>query len=509
MKVTKWSIVLFVLLTGAQLSHAQNVPIFTQYYVSPYIYNPAYAGLEGKSSATLTYRKQWYGINDAPVTANFVYHTPLFLGLNMGINATQDNYGIFQSSSALLTLGYTVMLGWNHYLSVGVSGGAGFQNLNYDNINVNDPAYVGVYDKNSYLDGNAGIAYHIANFNLGFALPRIFETNIYPIQNFDTGTLALIKNYIVTADYMIYFGGDNFAFQPYVIYRSYDGFDPQIEGGGIFHIKNLIWVGGAYRQDFGIAGMAGVKLKGLFSFGYSYEIPTTKAEGINKSSHEAQITISLGKKNKRSKKYSTFLSGTRLQNPNKEKKEDINEEEKVKEEPIVEPQPVEEKPVEPEVEEQKEEIQKEEPVIEEKEEQAPIVPPVIEREVTKEPEDQKKPIKQEQAPVVISKAEPEKIQKQVPSNDKTPEVVKHGTHPFELESGHYVVVGVFGKYNNAIYLSDKLKAQGYNTSYGYISSKKLFYVVIHYADDPNITRKKRDELRKKKEFKNAWYLVIE
>ena len=298
------------------IGFTQNIPIYTQYIVNPYIYNPAYAGIEGKPTIGLTYRKQWTGITDAPTTANFVFHTPLFAGINFGLNVTQDNYGIFKSSSALLTVGYTIVLGWNHYLSLGISGGAGFQNIDFTNVNLSDPAFANLLSESTYLDGNVGIAYHIANFNLGISLPNIFQTETFPTEIFDTGTLGLISNYMITADYMIYFAGDNFAFQPYVLYRSFEEYTPQIEGGGIFHIKNVLWVGGAYRQDFGIAGLAGVKVKGNFSFGYSYEIPAVKATNINKTSHEIQLTISFGKKNNRSKKHATFLASNK---PQKEK----------------------------------------------------------------------------------------------------------------------------------------------------------------------------------------------
>lgn len=503
--------ILFILFFIATFNgFSQNIPIYTQYIVNPYIYNPAYAGLEGKSTVGLTYRKQWYGINNAPTTTNFVFHTPLFLGLNMGLNVTQDNYGIFKTSSALLSVGYTIGLGWNHYLSVGISGGAGFNNIDFTNVNPNDPAFGNIIEQNTYLDGNAGVAYHIGNFNVGVSLPRMFQTETFPTQTFDAGTLGLIKNYIITADYMLYFADDNFAFQPYALYRSYDGYTPQVEGGGIFHIKNLLWVGGAYRQDFGIAGMAGVKVKGSFSFGYSYEIPAVKATNINKTSHEILLTVSFGKKNKRSKKHATFLASKK---PEKEKKKKaVAKKEEPKEEPV------------------KEETQTNTLPEKETNNGGAIVAGAVVVAATNDDDKKEDLVVKETTPdpTPFQTTTPPPITVIPPPKDTTPiadvplvvktekveefkpaVVAKKGNHPFELDRGHYVVVGVFGVFENAVGYSDKAQSQGYDTEYGFNSDKKLFYVVIHYADDPEITRQKRDSLRKVKQFEKAWYLLVE
>jgi len=519
----------------------QNIPIYTQYIVNPYIYNPAYAGLEGKPSTALTYRKQWFGIIDAPTTTNFVFHTPVFAGLNLGLNVTQDNYGIFKSSSALLTAGYTLGLGWNHYISFGMSGGAGFQSIDYTNVNLNDPALANVLEQNTYLDGNAGIAYHKGNLNFGIALPRIFQTQTYPTETFDAGTLGLIKNYIITADYMVYFADDKFAFQPYALYRSYGGYSPQIEGGAIFHIKNLLWAGGSFRQDFGIAGLAGLKVNGNFSFGYSYEIPTTKASNINKTSHELQLTFSFGEKNNRSKKHATFLAS------NKPKKEKKKKEVVAKKEEVKEDEPPTEKPVTVAKKEETKEVKKiennpkDEPILNnpveevkevKKTETRPtdeVVSKLPTKEIINDTEINLKAKKEEEhktnsnidpfktVTTPTLEVEPRKKEsetKVITINSNKPRlepavIAKKGNHPFELNTGHYVVVGVFGVFKNAVRFSDKAQAQGYDTEYGFNSEKKLFYVVLHYADNPEITRQKRDKLRNNSQFSNAWYLLVE
>ncbi len=309
---------------------SQNIPIFTQYYTNPYIYNPAYAGLEGLSTFTLTHRRQWIGINDAPVTSNFVFHTAMKGGVNLGVNVTQDEAGIFKSTSGLVTFGYAVGFGYNQIISFGISGGASFNNVDLSRgVNINDPALSGVLDNNASLAGNAGIGYRIGNLNLGFTLPQLFKTESYGTDPFDKGEFDALSNYIVTADYMIYFGMGEHIIEPYVLYRSYQGYSSQFETGLIVQLRNLFWIGGAYRQNFGYAGMAGLKLSGNMSIGYAYEIPSNKVSGVNAATHEMQLTISIGEKKKRSKKYATFLASEQVITPKRPKKEKEKEKKKL------------------------------------------------------------------------------------------------------------------------------------------------------------------------------------
>ena len=450
----------------------QDIPIFTHYYANPYIYNPAYAGIEGRPTVSLTHRQQWVGIEDAPVTSNFTFHTPVVGGFNMGINVTQDKYGIFTSSGGLLSVGYSVPLGFNQYISFGLSGGAKYQNIDFADIDLSDPA-IGNIEASTILDGNAGLAYHIGGFSIGISLQNIFNTATFPEEDFEQGTLGLIRNYMITADYMLYFGRDEYIFQPYGSYRSYEGFASQYEAGAIFHIKHLLWVGGSYRQDFGIIGMLGIKLKSSFSVSYAYEVPATSAAGIDKSSHELHLNLAFGKKKDRAKKYTTFLASQRPKKPKKKKKE-------------------------------------------------PKVAPVVEdtvavEEIPEEPMSLLDSMNQggNKIRLIIVNEPPDRTAKKdsidmvVPVPIKPAAVTTKGNHPFELDKGHYIIVGAFGVAANAIRANDKLLEQGYDSDFGFSSDKNLFYVYILGENSAEGARIKRDELRKLPAFSKAWYLLVE
>ena len=476
-----WLTILIVVLNCTSL-FSQNIPIFTHYYANPYIYNPAYAGIEGQPTVSLTFRQQWLGIEDAPVTSNLTFHTPIVGGFNMGLNVTQDKYGIFKSSTALLTVGYNINLGFNQYLSFGISGGVGNQQLDPTGLDLSDPALANVLDQNAFLDGNAGLAYHIGGLNIGISLPKIFKTRIYPTSDFDTGELGLIKNYMITADYMLYFGNDEYIFQPYGSYRSFEGYSSQYEAGGIFHLKHLLWVGGSYRQDFGIIGILGVKLKSAFSVSYAYEMPTEKVNGINKMSHEIHLILAFGKKNDRAKSHATFLAS---QKPKKQKKK--NKEPKIA--LVVE-----------------DTVSIEEPVPADTASVVTLVDSLNQGG--------------NKIPLIISNEPPARTNVSTDAiNDnvlsignedlKPAAVTKKGNHPFEINQGHYVVVGTYGVVSNAVRVNDKLLTKGDDSDFGYSSDKKLFYVFLKTENSAKGARAQSDELRKMQEFSKAWYLLVE
>jgi len=494
------SIFLFLLIGVKGIS--QEFPLYSHYYLNPYLLNPAYAGIEGRPHVSLTHRRQWLGVEDAPITSNITFHTPVVAGFNIGLNITQDNFGIFQNSSGLLTLGYTVPLGFNQYLSFGASGGAIYQSIDPTNLDVSDPALAGVYDKSTKLDGNIGLAYHIAGFNIGFSLQNIFNNQTYPTENFEISELGLIRNYIITADYMLYFGNDDYILQPFGNYTSMEGYSTNWQAGLLFHLKHVLWFGASYRE-FGsfnstsgevldnniLAGLIGVKLNSSFTLSYAYEMPATIASGINYTTHEINLGIAFGNKKQRAKKYQTFIAS---QKPIRQKKE---EKDKEVEEPVDEDSVIVEDP-----------IIVEEPIIDDER-----VNEVIDslkqgnNNITVLIDDNADSTQQKQDSVKIISNDPIIEEKPQPP----PVVTTKGNHPFEIDQGHYVVVGAFGVVENAIRMNDKLLSRGLDGGFGYSSDKKLFYVYIKGEQTPEATRAQRDELRKIPEFKNAWYLRVD
>src|ERR1044071_9363684 len=96
MKKLTSSVLLFFLM---KVLSAQHNPLQSQYVLNRLVVNPAYAGADGFLSTTMSYRKQWLGVEGAPDTYAFTANTPLRTKrYNIGIIASQDNIAVLHQS---------------------------------------------------------------------------------------------------------------------------------------------------------------------------------------------------------------------------------------------------------------------------------------------------------------------------------------------------------------------------------------------------------------------------
>lgn len=461
---------LLVFFLASSTSFAQEISNFTQFYVNPYLINPSFAGIEGKTGMYMTYRSQWTDFEGAPEIGNLTFHSAINKSMGLGINLNNDRRSILNTSSAMASFAYSAMFTNTVFLRFGISAGAASNGVDFDMVGEADPALLTSLENNMFLIGNAGLSLHAGTFHLGVSMPDMFRPLLFSDQEFGY-ELQPAERFIVSASNRFYFGGDKHIFEPFVLYRYHQALPPQLEAAAILHLNHALWFGGSYKQDFGISATAGFKLPELFGIGYSYTFDNVGINKIASPTHEVSISLLLGKRKERSQKYS-FIST-------------IIEE--------MEPEPEEEEPIEEEV------AKVEEPEEEEPEEE------IVEEEV-EEPVDTEEV---ETGPVTDPGPDSDNGIDQRPENDERV-AVKKGSHLLELNIGEYVVVGVFSTFDNAEEYSDELFQMGYHgAQFGYISEKGYWYVFIHKTDDPVESRRVRDEMRKIPLFKDAWVLGVE
>ena len=90
-------------------------------------------------------------------------------------------------------------------------------------------------------------------------------------------------------------GNGAVALEPHVVYRVTETLPNQWEALAVLHLKELIWLGGSYRQDYGATALAGMNIKDFLAVGYAYEFANTLVNGIPDGTHEIQLRVNLGK----------------------------------------------------------------------------------------------------------------------------------------------------------------------------------------------------------------------
>lgn len=495
---------LFLLVLSSFLAKAQDQTNFTHFYLNPYLVNPSYAGIDGQTALSLIYRKQWMDVEGAPTIANFTLQTPVSPRVSFGISLTNDVRGLLNNSAALLTFGYNIPLADKAFIRFGISGGGTWNTVDMNKLESlnSDPALANILDNNAALTGNAGISFHINTFQLGASMPTMFSPSYLSEDAFNITEIKPFQSIIVNASNRFYFGDDKHIFEPSALYRINADLPPQFEVAGILHLNHVIWLGGSYKQDFGISALGGVKLQNALAIGASYSLQNSGMNELNSPSFEVSLNLLLGKRKKDAPLYS-FVNTVK----EKEKKP-IR---KSASELIAEKRKAEEEARKKKLEEEARKKQAEDEAkkrVEElaqkaREEEAQRAEEARAREAelarnNPPPPVETTPEPKEEVPAVVSP----------PSDQGRHETFRRGGHSKELGTGDYIIAGVFSSEANATRYTNGLKQLGYLASYGHLTEKQLWYVYVHRSQDINQARAERDKLRKLRMFKDAWLLTI-
>lgn len=499
MRLSRWTI--FLLVLTSSFAKAQDQTNFTQFFLNPYLLNPSYAGIDGQSALSLIYRKQWITIDGAPTIANFSLQSPISPRASFGLSITNDVKGLLNNSSALITFAYNVPLSEKAFMRFGISGGGTWNTVDMAKLETlsGDIALGNILDNNAALTGNAGISFHINTFQLGASMPTMFASSYLSDESFNITELEPFQSIIINASNRFYFGDDKHIFEPYALYRMNANLPPQFEVAGVLHLNHVIWLGGSYKQDFGISALAGVKLKNALAIGGSYSLQNSGTNELNSPSFEVSLTALMGKRKKDAPLYS-FVNTVK----EKEKKpvrksasEQIAEKRRLEEE-------ARKKQQEELAKQRKAEEEAKKKAEEEERKRAAEALAQKQREEEAERLRQEELAKNTPPPVDTTRTTPKP-----PVIEGRHETHKRGTHANELQAGDYIIVGAFSSQANAQRYSRGLQQLGYQANNGHLTTKNLWYVYIYQSNDINQARIERDKYRKLRMFKDAWLLTVE
>lgn len=293
-------------------SKAQQPQVYNQFFMNPYMYNPAYAGVEGHAAIFVMYRDQWTNIEGAPQVSHASFHVPLQGGIALGGAAFNVTQGLLTTSAAKASASYLINIDRTHFLRFGMSLGAGINSVNISEFDSpGDAAFNNFLDQSTFFIGDVGVAYHFGHFNVGVSLPNLFSYN--PITQKEVADLKFspTDNILFKMNYRGHVS-DDFAFEPHVIYRYSNVVPHQIEGTMIAHLYHIVWVGASYRQDAGIIGLAGAKVKEKFAIGFAYELGNSNISSELGPTLEVNLGYHLGTKKDHAEHVSSFIKSHRL-----------------------------------------------------------------------------------------------------------------------------------------------------------------------------------------------------
>ena len=460
----------------------QNL-IYNNYFLNPYLYNPSIISTSGYTELALNYRQQWSGFAGGLKTSTLNLQIPLNYKVAVGVNLYNDQAGVLQTNTGLLSFAYQVYLGQNlnepHKLSFGLSAGVTNSSVSRTNIpsGISDPTLV--TSNLSNIDGQFGLGYQFHNFKLGFSLPRLFKSQVVAEGSYKVAGLDPMRSTISIVSYNFHLS-PRISFEPIAMYRTELNLH-WFEGLGVIKIDNIAWIGGSYRQDYGPAAFLGFNIKDKLKVGYAYEFAAGPVNGFGNGTHEVQLILRLGKNKKEKPKA-------------KEKK------------------PKEEAQVEPKEDVTKEETQ---PKKETEPTDAQVSPPVKEETVQQPQQPVDQLVKDQQPKTEVPKQEEQPVTV-APDNNKPDNNDTALKKPTQLNGnimipGHYVVVGAFQSSVNAKNYAALLKRSGYPADVAFDPNKKYYFVHMGNVSDLDEAKRLRDVYRQKSRysFRETWILSIE
>lgn len=543
MKYLFWWVIA-ILINISTILKGQDQTNFTQFYLNPYLINPSFAGFDGQTALTIIYRKQWMNIDGGPSIGNLSIHTPINSKTSTGLSVTNDKRGLLNNSSILLTFGYNLAISEHSNLRFGISAGGSWNKVDIDKLEATDPAIANIIQQNTSITGGAGISFHHKAFHIGVAMPTIFSPSYVSRDAFNITEVKPFQSIIAHVSNRFYFNDNKNVFEPYIVYRLNTGLPSQFEAAGLLHLNHMVWVGGSFKQDFGISALAGIKMKNMFAIGGSYSLNNAGDNELNSPTFEISLGYLFGKHKKGTHAYS-FVNTVKEKEKKptnhtsaseviaaKKKQEEI--ERKKQQEALAKQKEAQEKQkAQDEAKKKKEQEALAKAELENKQKATANKPPVVVATMPAKKDSIAPPVKHnprftiemtKSADEIAHEQEQEMLQRleihaenptehhgddpSVHPHAERHEFVKRGNHQEELDVADYVIGGVFKSDVNAKHFADGLKKLGFKADYGHLTEKNLWYVYLIQTTDINAARAERDRVRKMKLLRDAWLLTV-
>lgn len=289
---------LFIIVGATLSTQAQQIPLYSNYFFTPYVYNPAYSGTDGVTEATIIHRRQWSDIQGSPETSALALNGALN-NQNVGysVYGYVDQTDILQRTGIYGNYAYHFRLSKTATISLGL--GAGYLNQGIDRDAVRAQDAGDIYDvvpgNRSTFDLSAGLRVQVANFSLGASAPQLIGQDVVFSDNGANGfSVNLTRHYIFNSQYDFEFNGDDQVLSPMVMVRAGENIPVQVDAGMMFSLKEFGYVGAMYRSDYAVTGNIGVNLTDQLTLGYAHDFSLSDYGSSLGTSHEFMLTYRFG-----------------------------------------------------------------------------------------------------------------------------------------------------------------------------------------------------------------------
>ena len=261
---------------------AQQDPQYTQYMYTMNVVNPAYAGSKESISGGLLYRAQWVDIEGAPKTGTLSISSPVGKNVGLGLSAISDKIGPVEETNVYGDFSYTLNLGGEHRLALGLKTGVTFQNVGLfsDIGNGYVPSTSDVAFKenssNTFFNFGTGLFYYTDKYYLSFSVPNMLKNSYLQVS--DSGQerkfSSNVQHYFLSGGYVFNLS-DNTKLKPSFMMKSAFDAPTSLDVALNFLFFEKFEIGGTYRLDDSVGDMVNYAITPGLRIGYAYDYVTS------------------------------------------------------------------------------------------------------------------------------------------------------------------------------------------------------------------------------------------
>jgi type IX secretion system PorP/SprF family membrane protein len=285
----------FIFLSSFMEVSAQQDPHYTQYMYNMNVINPAYAGSKENLSFGLLYRKQWVDIEDSPSTFTATGHSPIGKNVGLGLSAISDKIGPVDESNVYADLSYTLNLGGEHRLAMGMKAGFSMLKIGLNSQIASTLAVPtdGAFAQNTSsanLNIGTGLFYYTNKYYLALSVPNLLKTRHLDYNGVQYG--SEIQHYFFTGGY-VFDLNENLKFKPFFMIKSAFKAPTSFDFSTNFLFFEKFELGASYRFQDSFGAMASYKVSPGVRIGYAYDHIVSDLKVATPSSHEVILLFDL------------------------------------------------------------------------------------------------------------------------------------------------------------------------------------------------------------------------
>lgn len=289
-----------LLLMFASNVQAQQDPHYTQYMYNMNVINPAYAGSKESISGGILYRQQWVGLQGAPKTATLSIHSPVGKNVGLGLSAISDKIGPIEENNVYGDFSYTLNLGGEHRLALGLKAGATFHKVGlFSDIGNGYVKQAGDLSfsedsNNTFLNVGSGLFYYTPKYYVAFSVPNMLKSNYLDVKQngkeYQFGSETL--HYFLTGGYVFQLS-DNIKFKPSFMMKSAFNAPTSLDLSSNFLFIEKFEAGITYRLDDSFGAMVNFAITPSIRIGYAYDHVISDLNVTTPASHEFMLLFDL------------------------------------------------------------------------------------------------------------------------------------------------------------------------------------------------------------------------